>query len=337
MTNPVLVERHRGTFIERSHRGRVAIVDRTGNLVAAMGDVTTPFLPRSSCKIMQAVPMVESGAADANRLTPQLLAFACASHQGSFTHAGLANGWLNEMGLTDADLMCGVQLPGDRTTRMAMWDAGEKHCQLHNNCSGKHAGMLCQALHIGAPTAGYIDIDHPVQATIEQVSAELAGEDTAGWVADGCSAPNFALSLTGLARAMAGFAAAETAFTGVRRDAAIRLRDAMASHPFEIAGEGRACTDLIRAGNGSFVVKTGAEGCFTAILPEQGLGIALKIDDGDTMAANTTMAALLVSLGALSADNPAISKWLTPKEVNRRGMVCGGAAATKMITELTLS
>jgi L-asparaginase II len=123
----------------------------------------------------------------------------------------------------------------------------------------------------------------------------------------------------------------------VRRDAAIRLRDAMAAHPFEIAGEGRACTDLIRAGGGAFVVKTGAEGAFTAILPAQGLGIAVKIDDGDTLAATTVMTALLVSLGALSAGDPRISKWLTPREVNRRGMVCGGAAATSIATGLTLS
>lgn len=337
MINPVLVERRRGDFVERSHRGRVAIVDRAGALVAALGDVSTPFLPRSSCKIMQALPMVESGAADANGLTPQLLAFACSSHQGSFTHAGLANGWLNALGLTETDLMCGAQVPSDRTTRMAMWDAGERHCQLHNNCSGKHTGMLCQAQHIGAPTEGYIDIDHPVQAMITQASAELAGEDMSGWVVDGCSAPNFGMSLTGLARTMARFATAETAFSGIRRDAAIRLREAMATHPFEVAGEGRACTDLIRAGDGAFVVKTGAEGAFTAILPAQGLGVALKIDDGDTVAANTAMTALLVTLGALSADDQRVAKWLTPREVNRRGMVCGGAAATTMIGGLTLS
>lgn len=333
--DPVLVERIRAGYVERAHRGRFAIVDRTGAIVAAMGDVDAPFLPRSSCKILQAMPMMESGAgAD---LTAQRLAFSCASHQGSAKHAALSDAWLTEMGLSESDLECGPQPSADAETRHAMRDAGASPCQLHNNCSGKHTAMLRQALHIGAPTAGYINIDHPVQAAIAQATAEMAGEEIDGHAIDGCSAPNFAISVTGLARSMAKIAAAETALTGSRRDGAIRLRDAMAAYPFEVAGEGRACTDLMRAGGGEVVVKTGAEGAFTAIIPRLGLGIAVKVDDGNTEAATVATTAALVALGALNADDPRVAKWLAPQEVNRRGVLCGSSQAVEALRTLTIN
>ncbi len=340
MSDPILATRERAGFIERVHRGRVAIVDgrsRDGALVAALGDVGAAFLPRSSCKILQALPMVESGAADAARLSPRRLAFSCASHQGSDAHAALAAEWLAEMGLGEADLLCGAQAPGDQETRERMIRAGEAPSQLHNNCSGKHSGFLCLARHLGAPLNDYVSPGHAVQKAVAAATAELADEALSGYAIDGCSAPNFAVSLTGLARAMARIAAAETALKGARREAAIRLRSAMAEHPFEVAGEGRACTDLMRAGGGRLVVKTGAEGAFIAILPERGLGVALKIDDGNTAAAESAMTGILVALGALDAADPRVAARLTPREVNRRGLICGGGAPTEAIMRITLS
>lgn len=338
--NPVLATRQRAGFVERVHYGRVAIIDgrsAEGALVAALGDVGSAFLPRSSCKILQALPMVESGAADAAKLSQRRLALSCASHQGSDAHAALAAEWLGEMGFCEADLMCGAQDSGDAATRERMIRAGEAPSQLHNNCSGKHSGFLCQAKHFGAPAENYVSSDHPVQQAIAAATAEMAGEEIAGFAVDGCSAPNFALSLTGLARAAARIAAAETALTGARRDAAIRLRSAMAAHPFEVAGEGRSCTGLMRAGAGRFAVKTGAEGAFIAILPEMGLGVALKIDDGNTAAAECAMTGILVALGALEASDERIARWLTPQEINRRGVVCGGGAPSEAITGLRLN
>ena len=334
--NPVLAIRTRAGFVEREHRGRLAIVDGSGALVAALGDVAAPMLPRSSCKMVQALPLVESGAADAARLTPRRLALACASHQGSSAHAALAAEWLGEMGLGEADLMCGPQVPGDKPTRQALRAAEEAPSQLHNNCSGKHTGFLCLARHIGAPTAGYVDQAHAVQRAVAQATADLAEEDPAGHAIDGCSAPNFAISLAGLARSAAKYAAAETALTGARRDAAIRLREAMAAHPFEVAGTGRCCTELMEAAAGRIAVKTGAEGAFVAILPGLGLGVALKIDDGATSAAECAMAGALVALGVLAADDPVVAKWREPKEVNRRGVLCGGGAPAEAITGLTV-
>lgn len=338
--NPVLATRSRAGLVERVHHGRVAVVDgRSAGapLIAALGDAKARMLPRSSCKILQALPLVESGAADAAGLTPRHLALAGASHQGSDAHAALAAEWLGSIGLSESDLECGPQEPGDRETRERLIRAGEAPSQLHNNCSGKHSGFLCCAKHMGAPTAGYVLPDHPVQRAVALATAEMAGEEVSGFAVDGCSAPNFALSLEGLARAAARVAAAETALTGSRRDAAIRLREAMALHPFEVAGEGRACTEIMRAAKGRLMVKTGAEGAFIAIWPERGLGLALKIDDGNTAAAECAMAGLLVALGALDAADPAVARYRGPQEVNRRGLVCGGGAPAAAVTGFTLT
>ncbi len=337
--NPVLAERARAGFVERVHRGRLAVVDGRAEgapLVFALGDVAAPMLPRSSCKILQALPLVESGAADAAGLTPRHLALAGASHQGSAAHAGLAAEWLASIGLSEADLECGPQEPGDIETRDALIRAGARPSQLHNNCSGKHSGFLCCAKHIGVATEGYVGADHPIQKAVAEAAADLSGAEISDYAVDGCSAPNFAMPLEGLARAAGRIAAAETALSGVRQRAAIRLRDAMAAHPFEVAGEGRACTDMMRAGAGKVMVKTGAEGAFLAMLPEMGLGLALKIDDGNGAAAECVMATALVALGALDAADPRVSKWLAPKEINRRGILCGGGKATEAVTGLRI-
>lgn len=336
MTDPVLVTQTRAGYVERAHLGRVAIVGPDGDLAFALGDVAAPMLPRSSCKILQAIPMVESGAAAAMKLTPQRLALSCASHQGSHAHARLARVWLEEMGLGEADLECGPQPPNDEATFYDLRDRNEAPCQLHNNCSGKHTGFLCQARHLGATTEGYIDPAHPVQQRVAEATADLAGEALSAHAIDGCSAPNFGVSLTGLARAMAKIASAETSLTGARREAAIALRQAKAAYPFEVAGEGRACTDLMRAGNG-LVVKTGAEGAFTAILPDRGIGIALKINDGETRAAEAAMTSILVALGALNASDPKVAKWLTFPQANRRGVICGETRAADNLQKLTLN
>ena len=336
MTDPVLVTQTRAGYVERAHHGRVAIVGPDGDLVFALGDVAAPMLPRSSCKILQALPMVESGAAAAMKLTPQRLALSCASHQGSHAHAAQAADWLAEMGLGEGDLECGPQPPNDEATFYDLRGRDEAPSQLHNNCSGKHTGFLCQARHLGAPTEGYIDPAHPVQQRVAEATADLAGEELSVHAIDGCSAPNFGVSLTGLARSMARIAAAETALKGARAEAAIALRQAMAAHPFEVAGEGRACTDLMRAGGG-LVVKTGAEGAFTAILPDRGLGIALKINDGETRAAEIAMTSILVALGALNAADPGVAKWLTASLANRRQIVCGETRAEDNLNTLTLN
>lgn len=323
--NPVLVESSRGGHVEKAHRGAIAVVSPSGAVDFALGDIARRFLPRSSCKILQALPLVESGAADAHRLDSRRLALACASHQGADMHAHEVTRWLGDIGLSEADLMCGPQIPDDKTARHALRAAGAAPDQTRNNCSGKHAGFLTLATHIGAGAANYVDPAHGAMRAVTDAYAETTGSDPEwGYGVDGCSAPNYMATITGLARAMAAIARPGESFgAGVRAAAAARLRDAMATYPELVAGEGRACTDLIRACEGRAVVKTGADGAFTAILIDRGLGVAIKIDDGDTAAAGAAMAAVLARYGAVDPKDPRVARHLAPEIRNRRDLLVG--------------
>ncbi len=331
--NPILVEVTRGDLLDRVHRGAFAVASASGAVALQAGDVETPILPRSAVKLLQALPLVESGAADAARLDPRRLALACASHQGSAAHAAAVAAWLADLDLGEGDLMCGPQLPNDRETRAAMREMEAEPTQLHNNCSGKHAGFLTLARHLGAPTRDYVAIDHPAQRAAADAFAEATEQSQPlRWATDGCSAPNFAAPIRAVAHAFAKVARPEAGFSGARAEAAARLRDAMAAHPFEVAGEGRACTELMEAAGGRAVIKTGAEGYFTAALPERGLGIALKIDDGDSAAAECAIATLLVRYGALDPDDPRVARRLAATIRNRRDIATGARRAAGGLT-----
>ncbi|MFY0693235.1 MAG: asparaginase [Paracoccaceae bacterium] len=321
MTQAVsMVEIWRGAFLESEHSGHAVVSDATGQIVEAWGDPDKIILPRSSCKMLQALPLLESGAAQAAGLGSEHFALACASHSGGAIHTDRVQKWLAELGLSDAALRCGVQLPSDLEARNALIRAYEEPCQFHNNCSGKHSGFLTLSKHLGGGPE-YIDPDHVVQRAVREAFEEMTGMSSPGFAIDGCSAPNFATSMLGLARAMAAMATPDV--DTVRGRAASSLVAAMAKHPELVAGEGRACTELMRACDGRAVVKTGAEAVFIAILPEKGLGIALKIMDGGTRAAEAAVAGLLVKYGALDASHPTAKKWITGPIRNRRDIVTG--------------
>lgn len=294
-----MVEVLRGPFLESLHHGHAVVAHASGDVVASFGNPDLVTLPRSSVKMLQALPLIESGAADRFDLGPEHLALAAASHQGAPIHTGPVTAWLDRLGLGEDALICGPQAPRDARDRTAMRSAGEAVTRIHNNCSGKHTGFLTLAAHIGGGP-DYVATSHPVQKAVLEAFEAMTGETSPGHGIDGCSAPNFAVSLTGLARAMARFGA-ET--PGVRGAAQARLLEAIRAHPMLLAGEGRACTRLIEAMEDG-VVKTGAEGVFVAILPKRGLGIALKISDGATRAAEAAMAGVLVAVGALDANHP---------------------------------
>jgi L-asparaginase II len=316
-----MVELWRGGLLESSHAGHAVICDSDGQVMQAWGDPAAVVFPRSSCKMIQALPLVESGAADAAGLTDRHLALACASHDGAGLHVGMVGAWLNGLDMAEADLRCGSHEPSDRQERDRLIRAREAPCQFHNNCSGKHAGFLTVTRHLRAGPE-YVEIDHPLQRAIAEATAEVAGETPAGFGIDGCSAPNFALSVHALARAMAGFAAARE--TGdARSRAMVRLREAMATWPVLVEGEGSACTELMQAMGGQVAIKYGAEGVFTAILPGRRLGIAVKITDGSKRAAETAIAAILVRLGALDPRHPLVGHWLDVPQTNRRGLTTG--------------
>ncbi len=304
-----LVEVWRGDVLESLHLGHAVVCGPDGRAREAWGDPDAVILPRSSCKMIQALPLVESGAA----LPVERLALACASHEAARAHLDGVASWLSDLGLTEADLRCGAQPPRDPEVREALRREGGRAGQIHNNCSGKHAGFLQLAQRLGGGP-DYVEADHPVQRAVRGAFEEVTGEASPDWVVDGCSAPNFACTLTGLATAMARFAAA----TGgdARGRAMVALREAMVARPDLVAGEGRACTALMRAMDG-VAVKTGAEGVFVAILPCQGLGVALKVSDGATRASECAVAAILARLGVL---DPALVE--TPV-VNWRGITTG--------------
>jgi L-asparaginase II len=331
VTAPVpMAEIWRGPFLESIHHGHAVVCDASGTIVEAWGDPQAVVMPRSSSKMLQALPLITSGAADAARLWPEHLALSCASHQGAAIHTDRVRGWLDHIGCTVDDFRCGPQEPADIPARDALIRVGAAPCQIHNNCSGKHAGFLTLNRHLRGGSE-YIDPDHPVQRACLEAFEEVTGESSPGYGIDGCSAPNFATSLHGMARAMAFFAAARDGGTA-QQSAAARLVQAMTAYPELVAGEGRACTALMRAMDGRVALKTGAEAFFIAIIPERKLGVALKITDGTTRGAECAIAAILVRLGVLAADHPATRTYLNAPILNRRGIETGtirpGAAFT---------
>ncbi len=320
--NPVLVEIWRGDILECAHRGTAAICTAEGELVAAWGDVGRVHLPRSACKMIQALPLVESGAADAAGLDARHLALACASHGGTEAHSTLIGPWLDGLGLGAAALRCGTHAPLDGAARLQMRETGQTPSQIHHQCSGKHTGFLTLARHLGGGPE-YHDPDHPVQRAVREAMAETSGDAPAGPAIDGCSAPNFAVTIKGLATAMARYARPEAAFSGVRAAAMGRLVAAMKAHPVLIGYGASWATRFTAITRGGTATKSGADGGFAAILPELGLGVAVKIDDGGDKAAAAVMAALLARLGVLDPSDPAFKESAEAPVVNARGVVCG--------------
>ena len=315
-----LMEVWRGGLLECVHEGHAVICDAKG-IVAAWGNPDAVIYPRSSAKMLQALPLIETGAADARGLSQAHLALACASHRGAHVHVDMAGRWIADLGLSESDLRCGAHEPGDLTERDRLIRAGEKPCQLHNNCSGKHSGFLTVTQHLKAGPE-YIEIDHPLQKAIRAATEEVTEETVAGWGVDGCSAPNFAMSVGALARGMAKYAMAREGH-GAREDAMVRLARAMAAHPHLVSGEGQACTELMRAMDGRVAIKGGAEAVYVAIVPEKGLGIALKVVDGGYRASEAAVAALLAKIGVLDPAHPAAVKRMAGVQKNWRGMETG--------------
>jgi len=328
--NPVLVEVTRGSIVESRHRGSAVIVDVTGKVAGRWGDHAAAVYPRSAIKPLQAIPLIESGAAEAFGLGDAEIALACASHGGEPRHTGTVAAWLAKIGLGIGDLECGTHWPGHDATTRAMVRGGEKPTALHNNCSGKHTGFLTTAVHKGEPTRGYVRFEHPVQQRILGVLEAMCGIDLGGapWGIDGCSIPTIAVPLENLAYGMARFGAPDR-LADSRAAACRRIAEAVAAEPFMVAGTGRYCTEVMTVTGRAALVKTGAEGVFCAALPEYGLGVALKCDDGATRASEIMMSALLRHVGVLTPEmeRQLAARILTPLE-NRNGIHVGDVRPT---------
>jgi L-asparaginase II len=321
---PVLVEVTRGGMVESRHRAIACVVDADGRVLRHWGDVERPVYARSAVKSLQALPLVETGAADAFGLGDEELALACASHRGESVHTARVAAWLERIGLGPSDLECGVHLPYDEEAAHELLRRGEAPSPVHNNCSGKHAGMLTTAVHRGEPTRGYIRRDHPVQQRILGVLEQMTGHDLsrAPWGHDGCGIPTIGIPLGGIAMAMARLAD-PSGLPAHRAEAAARLCRAWGAHPHLVGGRHSYDTRLMKAAGGRVLLKVGAEGVMCAVVPELGLGAAVKVEDGADRAAGVAMAAILGGLGVLPEPDGELAALLRPQLANRAGLRVG--------------
>ncbi|MBT3640126.1 MAG: asparaginase [Acidiferrobacteraceae bacterium] len=337
--NPVLVEVTRGEMVESRHRGAVALAHSNGQTISGIGDVARLIYPRSALKPLQALHLIESGAAAAYQLGEREIALACASHNGEEPHVAAVVQWLKRLGLDESALECGAHPPRRSFDREALLSQGKKPGPAHNNCSGKHCGFLTAALHGEHPPQAYIAREHPVQQAVMTLIGELAGISLqeAPHGIDGCGIPVAGIPLDHLAMAFARFASGD-GLSGGRASAARQVYDAMVNEPFMVAGTNRWCTNAIEAGRGAFIVKTGAEGVYCAAIPEAGIGVALKIDDGAHRASECAMGAVLSKipgLRALFADSPAELIRVPVKNV--AGKTVGEIAPGSALQELTIT
>lgn len=331
--NPILVEQTRGDTVENRHRGAFVIADAEGNVIAAGGDISRPVFPRSAIKSMQALAMVTSGAIDRYELSDEQLALACASHHGEEVHVTKVTGFLGHLGLSGQNLECGAHPPTNGKAREALRAAGLQPTALHNNCSGKHSGMLSVARALGVDTAGYVERDHPVQvavrAAIETVVGAPLSVDLCG--RDGCSIPTWAAPLSNFAQ---GFARMATG-RGLPPDlgnAARRIFDAATANPLLVAGTGHFDTLIMEAFGGRVMQKGGAEGVQCGAIRDKGWGYALKCDDGNMQASVVMVANLLLRHASPDEEQAAVLGQFARQLVkNVRGFEVGEMRATGAI------
>jgi L-asparaginase II len=295
--NPILVEVLRGDRVESCHRGAAVACDAAGRVVVAHGDIARAIYPRSAVKPLQALPLVASGAADRFGLTAAEIALACGSHTGEPLHVATAESLLHKAGSTSASLECGVHWPLGESAARDLAAREQSPTPLHNNCSGKHAGFICLACHLGHDPAGYVEPGHPVmrEVTAALATATDARLDDSCRGIDGCSIPTYAMPLLSLATGFARLGTGDR-LPSTLRQAASRIRHAVAAQPWAIAGTGRFDTRVATALGDAVLCKVGAEGVAAATIPALGLGLAVKVDDGAGRAAEVAMAALLLRL-----------------------------------------
>lgn len=328
MSNPILIDVTRdpvgGTFVESTHRGAFAVFDANGQEVYSAGDIDMPMCPRSALKPLQSLAVLESGAVEHFGLGAPEIALSAASHSGEPRHVQIVAEWLKKIDCSIDQLECGPQLPVYEPAARDLIRSGSEPNQMHNNCSGKHVGFMTLARHLGVDVVGYTRPDHPVQQKIAATISEMVGHDVAAQLVgpDGCSAPNYAIPLRSMAHGLARMSRTESLMPQ-RASAVASLIHAIEDDPFLIAGTGRFCTDVIPLLAGGGIVKTGAEGCYGAVLPGLGLGVAVKIDDGAGRAASATIGAVLQRLGAFAEEGDALDALLFPDVKNRRGTVVG--------------
>lgn len=317
--NPILMEVTRGEQVESEHRGRAVMMRSTGERLWSVGDVDDMTYPRSAIKAFQALPMVASGAAEHFDFTEAELALTCASHNGETEHIKTVEGMLAKVNATEADLECGHHWPmAEQATVALAWEHQTPDAR-HNNCSGKHAGMLALARQNGWDTQGYVEPGHKVQQAIRECIERCCETslEQAPLSPDGCTAPTWAMPLHRLALGFARFGDPDQ-LPQEYRSAAQRLYQAAVREPFFVAGSQRYCSEVMQALEGRVFLKVGAEGVYIAAIPEFRVGIAVKIDSGFAEAAEVALSEILHRLGL-----PLARRWREPEIRNRNGIITG--------------
>lgn len=316
------VELVRGTVVESRHRVHAAVVDADGRLRASTGDAELITFFRSAAKPFQALPLVDDGAMERFGLTAEELALCCGSHSGSGRHVKLADSILRKAGVDGEALACGAHPPFDHAARRELADAGLEPGRMHNNCSGKHAGMIALARAHGWPPHGYHEMAHPVQGRLLTEVAKWARIPAEGIALgiDGCGVLSFSFPLRNMASAFAQLAAACRRGTPGPKI----VVEAMTRHPEMVAGAGRICTDLMKVAEGRVFAKVGAEGVYCVGVPGAELGIALKIEDGAKRAVAPGILSILRQLDLLSEEDlGALHPHAFPEVTNTRGETVG--------------
>ncbi|MCA9000449.1 MAG: asparaginase [Planctomycetes bacterium] len=324
--NPILARVHRGSWVESVHRGVWVVVDGHGNVLHGSGDSSAPIFARSSVKCLQALPLIESGAAERFGFDSADLALALSSHSGEAQHTERVASILGRVGLSKDALRCGSAPPADRGAREALREAGEKPSALHHFCSGKHAGFLALAKHLGVAPEAYLNVDSASQQAVRQALLEMTElpDEELTVAIDGCSAPTFRLPLQALARAFAR-ATTPDRLDSTRRETCQRLVGAVAEHPELVAGSrGRLCTALSKASNGDLFPKVGAEGDYVVGRVGHDQALAVKMDDGGQRGLHAVTVQLMEHLGWLhGAALDSLSKYRAYQQHNDAGLETG--------------
>lgn len=323
MSNPVLAEVLRGPLVESRHRGSYAISDAKGTLVAKVGDIESPVYPRSAIKAFQCLPLIESGGADEFGLSDDEICLCCASHNGEAEHVRVARSILQKADVDETCLECGAHWPSSRDAAYALVREGKPASQVHNNCSGKHAGMLAMAKHLKIDAKGYVGADHAIQRGVAEALGRYCEVDVsrAPMGIDGCSVPTWAMPLKNLAK---GFAKLSGDAAGQRIGKAVR------GNPFLVAGTGRFDTKIMEAVPRLFI-KVGAEGVFCGFVAHAGLGFALKCDDGATRGSEVAIAAALAKLDVWTVEERrALHGFATETQKNWRRIDVGEITAENL-------
>lgn len=324
--NPPLARRTRGGVVESQHRGAWVVCDASGTVIDGAGRHDASFFARSTIKALQALPLIETGAAERFDVTDAELALCCASHNAEDAHTDRVRGFLTRLGLSPDDLQCGPQPAGDPAVRARMRADGEEPTGLQNNCSGKHAGFLALARHLDVAPEHYLDPESDSQRLVRAALCELCDveESSLARATDGCSAPTYAVPLAALATGFARVANPD-GLAPARRAALSRLCDSVARHPGLIAGEHRRiCTQLSRITEGRLFPKVGAEAMYVVGVRGADRGLALKIDDGNYGGMYPVLIALLERFEFLSpAEARALESWRSRELRNWAGLSVG--------------